>query len=136
VNLEWVAVNVGIEWNSKAIKFHVMAPKKSQQRYRHQWCIFLLSFDMCFVILSPKIAFIFDTNWQVWSCVYNMSWSCWISMTWFKVKKGWKVFVDLHGHHDLGLFKTHWSFNPLSLRWVVSKPKENIMGHKKEKAYL
>jgi hypothetical protein len=88
VNLEWVALNVGTKWNPKAIKFHVMAPKRSQQRHRHQWCIFLLSFDICFVILSPKIAFIFDMYLQVWSCVYNMSWSCWISMTWCMVKKG------------------------------------------------
>jgi hypothetical protein len=98
--------------NPEAIKFHVMAPKISQQRHRHQWCIFLLSFDMCFVIMSPKIAFIFDTYWQVWSCVYNMSWSCWISMTWFRVKKGWKVFMDLHGHHDLAFFKDPLEFQP------------------------
>ncbi len=29
--------------------------------------------------------------------------------------------------------KTHWNFNPLSLRWMVPKPKENIVGHKIKK---
>jgi hypothetical protein len=134
VKLEWVVLNVGIEWDPKAVEFHVVAPKRSQQWHRHQWCIFLLFFDLCFIFLFPKLAFWFDMDWQVWCYVYNMSWSCWISLTWFKVKKGWKVFMDFHvGHHDLAFFKTHWSLNPLDLRWMVSKPKENIVGHKKER---
>jgi hypothetical protein len=132
VNLEWVALNAGIEWDLKVVKFHIVVPKISQQWHRHQWCIFLLSFDMCFVFMSPKLAFIFDMDWQVWPYVYSMSWSCWNSLTRLSVKKRWKVFMDLRvGHHDLTFFKDPLEFQPFGLRWVVSKRKENIVGHKK-----
>ncbi len=113
MNLEWVAINAGIEWDPKAVKFHAVASKESQQWHRHQWCIFLLSFHMCFVLLFPKLAFIFDMDWQVWSCVYSMSWSCWNPLIGFKVKKGWKVFMDLRdGHHDPTFFKEPLEFQP------------------------
>jgi hypothetical protein len=93
MNLEWVILNACIEWDPKVVMFHAVAPKKSQQWHRDQWCIFLLSFNMCFVFISPKLAFIFDMDWQVWSCVYNMSWSCWNSLAIFMVKKGWMMFM-------------------------------------------
>jgi hypothetical protein len=32
--------------------------------------------------------------------------------------------------------KTHWSLNPFGLKWVVCKPKENIVGHNKERSSL
>jgi hypothetical protein len=40
--------------------------------------------------------------------------------------------MDLRvGHHDLTFFKDPLEFQPFGLRWVVSKRKENIVGHKK-----
>jgi hypothetical protein len=119
MNLEWVALNANTKWNPKVVKFHVVAPKRSKQQHRHQLCIFFLSFDMCFIFLFPKLAFIFDMDWQVWFGVYSMSWSCWNSLTWFRVKRGWKVFMDLHvGHHHPTFFKNPLGFQPF--RFEVS----------------
>jgi hypothetical protein len=134
MNLEWVALNACTEWDPKPIKLLAVVPKRNQQWHKHQWCIFLLSFDICFVFLSPKLAFIFDIDWHViklYIACHEVVGIHWHDSGWRKGGRClWICLLDIMIQP---FSKTHWSFNLFDWKWLVSKPKENIVGIKKKK---